>query len=266
MGMQAAEKNYGKWLEAFAKERKKISNLSMAKDLLGAQYTISKPGEFDMAEGTFECAVRTGIAADAEVVRLNEGMALYENAAWKRMAAAIQWILDGNGVFLDEERKSLHPLINAQRSLVPVLPNLWHLSDGCSALELLYSNARNHPNGTVLQRQIDVVVKRLEDDMEVIGRELARTGHPYLEGHPPILSVMPDDDKEMTRIARAHQRAKQTMEICFPLVVRICGDLARWALKAEQSMESEGSQEPASQEWAPPSEKLLNTIEERTEQ
>ncbi|HYF35323.1 MAG TPA: M48 family metalloprotease [Prosthecobacter sp.] len=234
--MAASAASYGKLLERYTHHRKRLTNVALAKDLLGAQYRISKPEEFDLAESSIECAIRTHATAENEARSLGEAMSIYETAAWTRLGAGVRWRMDESAALEDGERQRLGLLVHAQRNLAGTVPQLWRLNDSCSALELLYANARNHQNAVVLQSQVDVVVKRLRDDFREVGEALAQTGHPYLDGHPPIPGVLNTEGDDSVPAARAHRQAKAAVETLIPLLVRVCGDLAGLALAAEPRM------------------------------
>ncbi|MCW0220546.1 MAG: hypothetical protein OJI67_19620, partial [Prosthecobacter sp.] len=181
-----------------------------------------------------------------QIFALGSQMAVYENAALRRLGAALEWRL--THAESEEQATHIRHLLTAQNALAQVLPDLMHATRASRSLRLLFDNARNHHDGYALERHVKAVSQRIEVAANRCISMLGDAAHPYLENRPPIAQVLNLPEKDENEYARAFKLANVCAEALIPLFVRLMGDLCGIALAAEKELE----EAPLSNPYAPP--------------
>lgn len=227
---EMTEEEYLKLLEQYVEHQRVILNQTIARDLIGADFTLPNPAEFSISSSTKSAAESALTASKQRLQDVAARMQGYEAAVARRLRDGLdRWRAQHPE---PEAVAGLDRLLAAQRVLARLISNILQASRAKRSLELLFANAKNHRDGFTLDRQARAVAQRIEVAANHCVATLGSVPHPYQEGHPPLAEVLRLPDKGENDFARAAQLADVCTEALVPLLVRIMGDLAAMA-KAE---------------------------------
>jgi Zn-dependent protease with chaperone function len=244
--MQAAEAGYVALLTQYGQLQEKQAKQGIGADLIEGQFTLPTPGEFALTASTSATAKSCLKQTQDQIFALGGQMVVYENAALRRLGAALEWRL--THAESEEEATHIQHLLTAQNALAQVLPDLMHATRASRSLRLLFDNARNHHDGYALERHVKAVSQRIEVAANRCISMLGDAAHPYLENRPPIAQVLNLPEKDENEYARAFKLANVCAEALIPLFVRLMGDLCGIALAAEKELE----EAPLTNPYTPP--------------
>jgi Zn-dependent protease with chaperone function len=230
-GIDTAE--YQRLLAKYAQTDESLLKQTVGKDLLDAEFSLTEPQAFQLSSSNKSAAEASLTATRQRLRDLAGSMEAYEATVNERMRAGLdRWRADHPQ---PEDQERLDRLLNAQRSLARLVPDLLQTIRSRQSLELLFANINNHRDGTIFDRQARSISKRIELAANHCVTALSAVPHPYLDGHPPVSGVLHLPDAEAHPFAKAIQLATVCTDALIPLLVRVMGDLAALALDEKES-------------------------------
>lgn len=227
---------YRKNLAMFAQRQGEQHSQTLGRDLVEANFKLTEPTVFSLDSSTPGIIEATLKQTQQMIQNLSEAMATFESAASIRLGAALRRGLEN--LAPDQKPRAAH-LLAAQQALAAVISYLMLANTARRSLQLYFDNAANHPDGALLETQARKVAERIQVAARHAVATLGDAAHPYLDGHPPIASVLhlpADGDHEF---ARAFKLAHVCTDALVPLFVRVMGDLCGLALEAEKQLATE---------------------------
>lgn len=237
--MQAASTGYQSLLKEFNELQSRLVDQTMGADLIAARFNLTKPSEFGLSGSNASIAEAAMSHTQRSITELGARMSDFESAAVLRLCAALDdWRASQPSV---EGRAQLDRLLAVQRALARCVSEIMHAVRASRSLDLLFANAANHSDGALLEQHAKAVAQRVEVAFKQCELALAEVAHPYLDGHPPVLSTLRLPESGDDEFARAMKLAGVCSDALIPLFVRVLGDLCGLALAAEKSFAADAT-------------------------
>jgi Zn-dependent protease with chaperone function len=229
--MADAASAYGKSLKTYDELLQKCSNQKMGYGLLTFGYSLQTPGDFDLYSSNKDDSDRRLYDSEQKLKDLNEQMLSWEQSAYQRMAAALQLSFQTNKE--PSQAEQLKRLVDVQRALAQVMTEIIRVIDEGRLLELGLANLENHSDPQIIERNAKECAARMISTGSHILARIGQLSHPFVEGHPPIISCLQTPDAEANEFGKAFQLQQVCHQALLPLMGRTTGELCGLALQAE---------------------------------
>lgn len=238
--MEYASETYAATLEKWVQSRRRLTNQQIGLDLMRAGFNLTSPGEFDLIEGDATAAQESIVRTNQELANLGAALESFETNCATRLAAALS---SSGGT---PEAGQLDQMIERQRTVAEAARHVWPLIIARQSLEVLCNHLGNSPSQTHV-REIETVAERVSALSRQITTALGDLTHPYIASQPTVASLI--EQSADNPIATAFSQGSAAIDTVLPLLSRLTGQLAGWALAAEADLSSAN---PTMSQTSPP--------------